>query len=117
MVFTVGLAAIPQQPAFRSGIDVVNLGVAVIDKTGAAIGGLTQDDFVVYEGGKKQELRYFAADGARTEVGPDGERSTLRKASHRFGSAIAIGSPLSWRRRPRVRFSTRNSTGNVGART
>jgi Ca-activated chloride channel family protein len=77
VVFTVGLAAIPQQPAFRSGIDVVNLGVAVIDKTGAAIGGLTQDDFVVYEGGKKQELRYFAADGARTEVGPDGERPPL----------------------------------------
>ena len=51
VVFTAGLAAIPQQPSFRSGVDVVNLGVAVIDKAGAAVGGLTQDDFVVYEEG------------------------------------------------------------------
>ena len=70
VVFTVGLAAIPQQPAFRSGIDVVNLGVAVLDKAGVAVGGLTQDDFVVYEEGKKQELRYFAADGAEAEALP-----------------------------------------------
>jgi len=77
VVFTAGLAAIPQQPAFRTGVEVVNLGVAVIDKAGAAVGGLTQNDFVVYEEGKKQELRYFAADGARLAVGPDGERPPL----------------------------------------
>jgi Ca-activated chloride channel family protein len=77
VVFTVGLAAIPQQPAFRSGVDVVNLGVAVIDKGGSAVLGLTQDDFAVFEQGKKQELRYFAADGAKGEVGADGERPPL----------------------------------------
>ena len=77
LVFTAGLAAIPQQPAFRSGVDVVNLGVAVIDKAGAAVPGLTRDDFVVYEEGKKQELRYFAADGAKSEVSGDGERPPL----------------------------------------
>ena len=76
-MFTAGLAAIPQQPAFRAGVEVVNLGVAVIDKAGAAVGGLTQNDFVVYEEGKKQELRYFAADGARMGVGPDGDRPPL----------------------------------------
>lgn len=70
MVFTAGLAAIPQQPAFRSGIDVVNLGVAVLDKAGLAVGGLTQDDFVVYEEGKKQDLRYFSAEGAEAEALP-----------------------------------------------
>jgi len=77
VVFTAGLAAIPQQPAFRTGIEVVNLGVAVIDKAGAAVAGLTQADFVVYEEGRKQELRYFAADGARMPTGPDGERPPL----------------------------------------
>ena len=49
VVFTAGLAAIPQQPSFRAGIDVVNLGVAVIDMAGAAVWGITLDDFVVYE--------------------------------------------------------------------
>ena len=63
MVFTTGLAAIPQQPAFRSAVDLVNLGVAVMDKGGAAVAGLTQDDFVVYEEGKKQDLRFFSAEG------------------------------------------------------
>jgi len=76
LVFTAGLAAIPLQPAFRSGVDVVNLGVAVIDKAGAAVTGLKQDDFAVYEEGKKQELRYFAADGAKGDgadaTGSDG---------------------------------------------
>ena len=63
VVCGVGLAAIPPQQVFRSGVDVVHLGVAVMDgKTGTAVPGLTRDDFVVYEQGKKQELRYFAAD-------------------------------------------------------
>jgi Ca-activated chloride channel family protein len=54
-----GMATIPAQQVFRSGIDVVHLGVAVVDKAGAAVSTLTQDDFVVYEAGKKQELKYF----------------------------------------------------------
>ena len=53
------MAAIPAQQVFKSGIDVVHLGVAVVDKAGSAVASLTQDDFVVYEGGKKQELKYF----------------------------------------------------------
>jgi Ca-activated chloride channel family protein len=72
VVFTAGLAAIPQEPAFRSGIDVVNLGVAVIDRKGVAVSGLTKDDFEVFEEGKKQELRFFAADGAKDAAAPDG---------------------------------------------
>jgi Ca-activated chloride channel family protein len=54
-----GMAAIPAQQVFKSGVDVVHLGVAVVDKAGSAVSTLTQDDFVVYEGGKKQELKYF----------------------------------------------------------
>ena len=66
-----GMAAIPAQQVFRSGIDVVHLGVAVVDKAGSAVSSLTQDDFVVYEGGKRQELKYFARGDAREgEVPP-----------------------------------------------
>ena len=77
VVFTAGLAAIPGQQVFRSGVEVVNLGVAVMDKAGGAIPGLTLDDFVVFEQGKKQELRYFAADGAREGAEGTGERPPL----------------------------------------
>jgi Ca-activated chloride channel homolog len=45
---------------FRTGIDVVTFGVAVIDKQGASIDGLTIKDFELFENGQKQELKYFA---------------------------------------------------------
>jgi len=106
VVFTVGLAAIPQQPAFRSGVDVVNLGVAVIDKAGAAVGGLTQDDFVVYEEGKKQELRYFAADGARNAVGADGERPPLHIGLV-FDTSGSMASDMELARSAAIRFLNR----------
>jgi Ca-activated chloride channel family protein len=82
VVFTAGLTAIPAQQVFRTGVEVVILGVAVMDKGGAAIPGLTQDDFAVYEEGKKQELRYFAADGARDNGGKDGAIGGERPPLH-----------------------------------
>ena len=65
-----GMAAIPAQQVFKSGIDVVHLGVAVVDKAGSAVASLTQDDFVVYEGGKKQELKYFVRGDATDAEAP-----------------------------------------------
>ncbi len=106
VVFTAGLAAIPQEPAFRSGVDVVNLGVAVIDKAGAAVGGLTKDDFVVYEQGKKQELRYFAADGARLAVGPDGERPPLHVGLV-FDTSGSMAADMDLARSAAIRFLNR----------
>jgi Ca-activated chloride channel family protein len=76
-VFSAGLTAIPAQQVFRSGVEVVNLGVAVMDRGGTAVPGLTLDDFAVYEEGKKQELRYFAADGAKDGSAGTGERPPL----------------------------------------
>jgi Ca-activated chloride channel family protein len=63
------MAAIPRQEPFRAGVDVVHLGVAVMDKTGAAVQALTRADFEVYEGGRKQELQYFVR-GDQTEQPP-----------------------------------------------
>jgi Ca-activated chloride channel family protein len=99
VVFTAGLAAIPQQPAFRSGIDVVNLGVAVIDKAGSAVAGLTQDDFVVYEEGRKQELRYF-------DVGPEGERPPLHIGLV-FDTSGSMSSDMELARSAAIRFLNR----------
>jgi Ca-activated chloride channel homolog len=106
LVFTAGLAAIPQEPAFRSGIDVVNLGVAVIDKAGAAVSGLTQDDFVVYEEGRKQELRYFAADGARTAEGSGGDRPPLHIGLV-FDTSGSMASDMELARSAAIRFLNR----------
>jgi Ca-activated chloride channel family protein len=47
------------QPTFRSGIELINLGVAVLDKMGVAVTDLKPEDFVVTEAGRRQEIQYF----------------------------------------------------------
>src|SRR6185295_9228753 len=48
-------------PQYASEVDVnlVELYVAVTDRSGQLVGGLQQDDFEVYENGKKQEIAKF----------------------------------------------------------
>ncbi len=53
-------AAAPAQTLFRSGIDLVNLGVSVMDREGVAVEDLTLGDFEVYESGRRQKIQYFA---------------------------------------------------------
>jgi VWFA-related protein len=48
-------------PVFRGGVDLVNLGVTVTDKKGNLVSDLTVDDFVIYEDGKKQTVRFFSS--------------------------------------------------------
>jgi Ca-activated chloride channel homolog len=59
----------PQAQVFRTGVDLVNVGVTVTDKRGVLATDLTADAFEIYEDGKKQEIRYFAA-GERSETAP-----------------------------------------------
>ena len=55
-----GAVNAPQQPTFRTAVDLVNFGVTVVDKQGKPIAGLTRDDFEVVESGKKQTVQYFS---------------------------------------------------------
>jgi Ca-activated chloride channel homolog len=51
----------PSSPAqsFRSGVDLVSLAVTVTDRENHYVGGLTADDFAVYEDGVKQDVTHF----------------------------------------------------------
>jgi Ca-activated chloride channel homolog len=60
--------AAQQAPVFRAGIDLVNVGATVTDKKGNLVSELRADDFEIYEDGRKQTIRYFAAGDP---VGPD----------------------------------------------
>ena len=78
----------PQQaPAFRSGVDLVNLGVTVTDKKGALVTDLTADDFEVIEDGKKQTVTYFAT-GAVGAAGPEMHLGLLLDVSQSMGEDI-----------------------------
>jgi Ca-activated chloride channel family protein len=51
----------PAQPGrFRSGIELVTVGVTVLDKEGRIVRDLTAEDFEVYDEGMRQQIAYFS---------------------------------------------------------
>ncbi|HEX2444911.1 MAG TPA: VWA domain-containing protein [Vicinamibacterales bacterium] len=52
-------AELGAQQVFRSGIDLVNFGVTVVDRRGNLIKGLVAADFELVEEGRQQTIRYF----------------------------------------------------------
>ncbi len=78
-----------QIPVFRGGVDLVNLGVTVTDRKGNLIGDLTQDDFEIYEDGKKQAVRFFAA-GLAGPGDPRTHLGLLLDVSESMGDDIAF---------------------------
>ncbi len=57
------------QAVFRSGVDLVNVGVTVVDRKGTLVTSLGPEDFVLLEEGKPQQVQYFAR-GLRVEDAP-----------------------------------------------
>ncbi len=49
-----------EQPVFSTDVKVVNVLATVRDKRGELVGSLNQDDFLVFEDGRPQTIRYFA---------------------------------------------------------
>lgn len=54
-------AALPLGGQFTASVRVVNVFVTVRDRQGNLVGGLTREDFELYEDGRRQQVRYFAA--------------------------------------------------------
>jgi len=55
-------AAAQQKPTFHVDVPLVNVFASVTDKAGAPIGGLTKDDFQLFENGKAQNIAIFERD-------------------------------------------------------
>lgn len=65
-------AAAPQDREgfrFRTGIDLINVTVTVTDASGRFVPGLTQEDFVVYEDGVRQEITHFSSERVPVSLG------------------------------------------------
>jgi VWFA-related protein len=60
----IGVSPRQQEPKFTASTTAVIVDVVVRDKQKRPVGGLTADDFSVFEDGKRQEITSFAAIGA-----------------------------------------------------
>src|SRR5438067_179379 len=83
-------AAAGQVPTFRGGVDLVNLGVTVLDKKGSFITDLKPDEFEVFEDGKKQQVRYFTSGAATDAGGPETHLGLLIDVSESMGEDISF---------------------------
>jgi Ca-activated chloride channel homolog len=59
MLLVLGWASVSAQ--FRTGVDLVELYVSVVDEHGAPIEGLAREDFEVFEDGRRQDVSVFSA--------------------------------------------------------
>lgn len=58
---TSGSSAAGQSPTvFRSGVDLVNIGVTVVDRKGQLVTDLRREDFLIAEDGTSQSVDYFS---------------------------------------------------------
>ena len=87
LAFLAPLAA--QQPTFRVETDLVNFGVTVTDRRGTFLTDLTAEDFEIFEGGKKQTLKYFTR-GDDTAAAPDLHVGLLFDTSGSMGEDIQL---------------------------
>jgi Ca-activated chloride channel homolog len=78
-----------QIPVFRAGIELVNFGVTVSDKRGTYMSDLTQDDFEIFEDGRKQTLKFFAR-GDESEAAPELHVGLLFDTSGSMGEDIKL---------------------------
>jgi len=60
-------ATVAAQKTYRVGVDLVHFSVAVTDRQGDPIAGLTADDFEIVEEGKPQTIKFFSAGVAEGE--------------------------------------------------
>jgi Ca-activated chloride channel family protein len=55
--------------SFRSNVDLINVAVTVTDSNGRFVGGLTREDFEVYEDGVLQQTSHFDAERVPVSLG------------------------------------------------
>jgi len=64
----VAVGGLQAQPTFRGGVDLVTLGVSVVDRAGRLVTDLQEGDFEIREDGRPQTLAYFARGDAADEL-------------------------------------------------
>jgi Ca-activated chloride channel homolog len=58
-----------EQPQFTSGVDVVTVNATVTDTNGRFVGGLSKEDFTIFEDGQRRDVAYFAGESVPVSLG------------------------------------------------
>jgi Ca-activated chloride channel homolog len=87
-VLATGATHLSVTQVFRTGIDLVNVSATIVDRRGNLVTDLTADDFELYEDGKKQSIRYFAA--GDPDSGPPLHLAVLLDVSESMGEDIGF---------------------------
>jgi VWFA-related protein len=71
LALTAGAPALHGQEGFKfkSGVELVNVNVTVSDRSGRFVAGLRQEDFVVFDDSKEQEITHFSAERVPVSLG------------------------------------------------
>jgi Ca-activated chloride channel family protein len=85
-----------QPPRFAARVDIVNIGVTVIDRKGNLVSDLTQADFEIVEDGRAQTVRYFAVgDSADADQRPPLHLGLLLDVSESMGEDMQFSKTAS----------------------
>ena len=91
------IAAAGQDTVFRAGVNLVQVAAVVTDGDGRFIQGLTQNDFIVYDNGKPQEIVTFSSERVPVSLGmlldvsssmTDAQLATARSAIESFVNVL-----------------------------
>jgi VWFA-related protein len=99
-----GPVTVNAQPVFRSGVDLVNLGVTVVDRQGTLVTNLGPDDFEVVEQGQRQRVELFVRGSDRGDTRPplhiglllDTSGSMAEDLSFAQGAAVKFLKTVDW---------------------
>ncbi|MGH9409883.1 MAG: VWA domain-containing protein [Vicinamibacterales bacterium] len=87
----------PQQPTFKSGVELVTIDATVVDKDGHPVKGLRPDDFIVTLQGQQRPVRlldFLEFGGGAASEAPAGADATNRPQAHiqqtRGGRVVVI---------------------------
>jgi Ca-activated chloride channel family protein len=68
VVAAVGVAADQSRQTFRTGVELVNVGVMVLDRKGNFVADLAPENFELYEEGQKQDVSHFSRGDTETDA-------------------------------------------------
>ena len=81
---------VAQAPVFRSGVDLVHMGVTVTGPKTSLITDLKEEDFEIFEDGRKQTIRYFATGAPSDTSQPELHLGLLLDVSRSMADDIAF---------------------------